>query len=89
MSTFATSFRDEVCRLARKEAKAAVAPIRKPAGATRSAFSPSRPSRLRGRISPTTRVGTALQSLTFGDRRNHEETNELLDLPLQPGQVPD
>jgi DNA-binding transcriptional regulator YiaG len=38
MSTFAKSFRDEVCRLARKEAKAAVAPIRKPAGATRSAL---------------------------------------------------
>jgi hypothetical protein len=36
MSTFTNSFRDEVCRLARKEAKAAVAPIRKPAGATRS-----------------------------------------------------
>ena len=36
MSTFAKSFRDEVNRLARKEAKAAVAPIRKPAGANRS-----------------------------------------------------
>ena len=38
MSTFAKSFRDEVSRLARKEAKAAVAPIRKPSGATRSAL---------------------------------------------------
>jgi DNA-binding transcriptional regulator YiaG len=38
MSTFAKSFRDEVSRLARKEAKAAVAPVRKPAGATRSAL---------------------------------------------------
>ena len=37
MSTFAKSFRDEVTRLARKEAKAAVAPIRKPSGANRSA----------------------------------------------------
>jgi len=33
MSTFAKSFKDEVCRLARKEAKTAVAPIRKPSGA--------------------------------------------------------
>jgi hypothetical protein len=38
MSAFAKSFRDEVARLARKKAKAAGAPIRKPAGATRSAF---------------------------------------------------
>ena len=38
MSTFATSFKDEVTRLARKEAKAAIAPIRKPASATRSAM---------------------------------------------------
>ena len=38
MSTFAKSFKDEVTRLARKEAKAAVAPIRKPAGANRSAL---------------------------------------------------
>jgi hypothetical protein len=45
MSTFAKSFRTEVCRLARKEAKAAVAPIRKPAGATRSAL--ARPHALR------------------------------------------
>ena len=36
MSTFAKSFKDEVTRLARKETKVAVAPIRKPAGATRS-----------------------------------------------------
>ena len=35
MSTFANSFKAEVIRLARKEAKAAVSPIRKPAGATR------------------------------------------------------
>jgi len=38
MSTFAKSFKDEVTRLARKEAKTAVAPIRKPSGATRSAL---------------------------------------------------
>jgi len=38
MSTFAKSFKDEVTRLARKEAKAAIAPIRKPSGATRSAL---------------------------------------------------
>ena len=38
MSTFAKSFKDEVTRLARKEAKAAVAPIRKPSGANRSAL---------------------------------------------------
>ena len=38
MSTFAQSFKSEVCRLARKEAKTAVAPIRKPSGATRSAL---------------------------------------------------
>ena len=38
MSTFAKSFKDEVIRLARKEAKAAVAPIRKPSGANRSAL---------------------------------------------------
>ena len=38
MSTFAKSFKDEVTRLARKEAKAAVAPIRKPSGTTRSAL---------------------------------------------------
>jgi hypothetical protein len=38
MSTFPKSFRDEVCRLARKKAKAAVALTRKPAGATRSAL---------------------------------------------------
>jgi DNA-binding transcriptional regulator YiaG len=36
MSNFAKSFKDELTRLARKEAKAAVAPIRKPAAATRS-----------------------------------------------------
>jgi DNA-binding transcriptional regulator YiaG len=36
MSTFAKSFRDEVTRLARKEAKSAVGPLRKPAGANRS-----------------------------------------------------
>jgi hypothetical protein len=41
MSTFAKSFRDEVARLARKEAKAAGAPIRKPAGTTRSALAAS------------------------------------------------
>ena len=35
MSTFANSFKAEVIRLARKEAKAAVNPIRTPAGATR------------------------------------------------------
>ena len=38
MSTFAQSFKSEVTRLARKEAKAAVAPIRKPSGANRSAL---------------------------------------------------
>jgi len=38
MSTFAKSFKEEVTRLARKEAKAAIAPIRKPTGATRSAL---------------------------------------------------
>ncbi len=38
MSTFAKSFKDEVTRLARKETKAAIAPIRKPSGATRSAL---------------------------------------------------
>ncbi len=38
MSTFAKSFKDEVIRLARKEAKAAVAPVRKPSGANRSAL---------------------------------------------------
>ena len=38
MSTFAKTFKDEVTRLARKEAKAAVAPIRKPSGANRSAL---------------------------------------------------
>ena len=38
MSTFVKSFKDEVTRLARKEAKAAVAPVRKPSGATRSAL---------------------------------------------------
>ena len=38
MSTFAKSFKDEVTRLARKEAKTAIAPIRKPSGATRSAL---------------------------------------------------
>lgn len=38
MSNFAKTFKDEVIRLARKESKAAVAPIRKPAGATRSAL---------------------------------------------------
>ena len=38
MSTFTKSFKDEVTRLARKEAKAAVAPVRKPSGATRSAI---------------------------------------------------
>ena len=38
MSTFAKSFKEEVTRLARKEAKAAVAPVRKPSGATRSAL---------------------------------------------------
>ena len=38
MSTFAKSFKDEVTRLARKEAKAAIAPLRKPSGATRSAL---------------------------------------------------
>ena len=32
MSTFAKAFKDEVTRLARKEAKAAIAPIRKPSG---------------------------------------------------------
>ena len=38
MSTFAKSFKDEVTRLARKETKAAIDPIRKPSGATRSAL---------------------------------------------------
>jgi DNA-binding transcriptional regulator YiaG len=35
MSTFATSFKQEVVRLARKEAKSAVSPVRKPAWAMR------------------------------------------------------
>ena len=38
MSTFASSFKQEVIRLARKEAKAAVAPVRKPSVAARSAI---------------------------------------------------
>jgi len=38
MSTFAKSFKEEVSRLARKEARAAVAPIRKLSGATHSAL---------------------------------------------------
>ena len=38
MSTFAKSFKDEVTRLARKEAKALVIPIRKPSSANRSAL---------------------------------------------------
>ena len=38
MSTFASSFKAEVIRLARKEAKAAVTPVRKPSGANRKAI---------------------------------------------------
>ena len=38
MSTFASSFKAEVIRLARKEAKAAVTPIKKPSGANRKAI---------------------------------------------------
>ena len=38
MSTFASSFKAEVIRLARKEAKAAVTPIRKPSGSNRKAI---------------------------------------------------
>ena len=38
MSTFASSFKAEVIRLARKEAKAAVTPVRKPSGANRKAL---------------------------------------------------
>ena len=38
MSTFASSFKAEVIRLARKEAKAAVLPVRKPSGANRKAL---------------------------------------------------
>ena len=38
MSTFISSFKQEVIRLARKEAKAAVTPVRKPSGANRKAL---------------------------------------------------
>ena len=38
MSTFASSFKAEVIRLARKEAKAAVTPIKKPSGSNRKAL---------------------------------------------------
>ena len=38
MSTFAASFKAEVVRLARKEAKAAVTPIKKPSGSNRKAL---------------------------------------------------
>ena len=38
MSTFAKSFKDEVTRLARKEAKAAVTPIKKPSGSNRKSI---------------------------------------------------
>lgn len=38
MSTFAASFKSEVIRLARKEAKVALTPIRKPSGANRKAI---------------------------------------------------
>lgn len=63
MSTFAKSFKDEVTRLARKEAKAAVAPIRKPAGATRSALADLK-RRVAALEKETRRLSTLVASLS-------------------------